>query len=579
MVVFTDGYDEPSTTYEANYRELVERAKRDGVTIYTIGIGTIDENILTNVANNTCGSYFHANVISDLKGVVDNVRDEAKDLVTDSNNDGICDYYTEEIKEGRLVLSNGSLELKGFDLNLNADGEPSDDWDGDGLKNGEELTIVTKFGKTYIEMKSNPFMQYTDFDEVNDYDEVKHGSDPMNYSLEKAPADSLMNSSAYAYESYADDMRYGTFNSYMIGYSSVISGVWNKQGLYRNLIVDYYSNYMTTNVVNSDKKLEWKKTIYDTFKQLLSDIGTNYALANDMNIMVSYINGCNSPDRINDYFNSKVARFLKELNKLSEDATQLRFEVNQNGKYVAKYITEEQTLIFAERLGNLSNAMVYVTSAVDLCDNINELIEIKANEKCFAGNMELLIKLQDSKISDLSMAAVEIRKILAEEYIGVIESIVGDFIKEGIEVADNVIWNIFAFNLPYVNLIAAVRDVSLVVTGVKEDVKQMYRMLCYSEMSLVYTDLFYSKISDSNNRYYNMSEMTDNYLTNIAQLRILGEEEQYDFYKNDGIFSGLVNLFNNSEEVRENTNASIKYIRKQANTLHLTLSNNMKYEV
>ena len=76
-----------------------------------------------------------------------------------------------------------------------------------------------------------------------------------------------------------------------------------------------------------------------------------------------------------------------------------------------------------------------------------------------------------------------------------------------------------------------------------------------------------------------MSEMTENYLTNIVQLRILGEEEQYDFYKNDEIFSGLVNLFNNSEEVRENTNASIKYIRKQANTLHLTLSNNMKYEV
>ena len=115
--------------------------------------------------------------------------------------------------------------------------------------------------------------------------------------------------------------------------------------------------------------------------------------------------------------------------------------------------------------------------------------------------------------------------------------------------------------------------------NVKEDVKQMYRMLCYSEMSLVYIDLFYSKISDSNNRYYNMSEMTENYLTNIAQLRILGEEEQYDFYKNDGIFSGLVNLFNNSEEVRENTNNSIKYIRKHANTLHLTLSNNIKYEV
>lgn len=504
---------------------------------------------------------------------------EAKDLVTDSNNDGICDYYTEEIKEGRLVLSNGSLELKGFDLNLNADGEPSDDWDGDGLKNGEELTIVTKFGKTYIEMKSNPFMQYTDFDEVNDYDEVKHGSDPMNYSLEKAPADSLMNSSAYAYESYANDMRYGTFNSYMIGYSSVISGVWNKQELYRNLIVDYYSNYMTTNVVNSDKKLEWKKTIYDAFKQLLPNIGTNYALANDMNIMASYINGCNSIDKINNYFESKVASFLKELNKLSEDATQLRFEVNKNGKYVAKYITEEQAVQLARKIGKLSDAMVFATSAVDLCDNINGLIEIKANEEYFAGNMDLLIKLENSNVHDLSNAAFETKGILAGKYIESVESIVDDFLMESIEFIDNVIWNFAAFKIPYVNLIAAVRNVSLAVTGVKEDVKQMYRMFCYSEMSLAYIDLFCSKISDSNNRYYNMSEMTENYLTNIAQLRILGEEEQYDFYKNDGIFSGLVNIFNNSEEVRENTNASIKYIRKHVNTLHLTLSNNMKYEV
>ena len=193
--------------------------------------------------------------------------------------------------------------------------------------------------------------------------------------------------------------------------------------------------------------------------------------------------------------------------------------------------------------------------------------------------MDLLIKLENSNVHDLSNAAFETKGILAEKYIESVESIVDDFLMESIEFIDNVIWNFAAFKIPYVNLIAAVRNVSLAVTGVKEDVKQMYRMFCYSEMSLAYIDLFCSKISDSNNRYYNMSEMTENYLTNIAQLRILGEEEQYDFYKNDGIFSGLVNIFNNSEEVRENTNASIKYIRKHVNTLHLTLSNNMKYEV
>ncbi|MFR2510790.1 MAG: hypothetical protein ACLS9K_00420 [Lachnospira eligens] len=65
--------------------------------------------------------------------------------------------------------------------------------------------------------------------------------------------------------------------------------------------------------------------------------------------MASYINGCNSIDKINNYFESKVASFLKELNKLSEDATQLRFEVNKNAKYVAKYITEEQAVQLARK--------------------------------------------------------------------------------------------------------------------------------------------------------------------------------------------------------------------------------------
>ena len=69
------------------------------------------------------------------------------------------------------------------------------------------------------------------------------------------------------------------------------------------------------------------------------------------------------------------------------------------------------------------------------------------------------------------------------------------------------------------------------------------------------------------------------YIPETLMNAVLELEKAYDFYKNDGIFSGLVNLFNNSEEVRENTNNSIKYIKRQANTLHLILSNNMKFEV
>ncbi len=42
MIVFTDGYDEPSTDYDAYYKNLVNTANEKDITIYTIGISTID---------------------------------------------------------------------------------------------------------------------------------------------------------------------------------------------------------------------------------------------------------------------------------------------------------------------------------------------------------------------------------------------------------------------------------------------------------------------------------------------------------------------------------------------------------
>ena len=68
----------------------------------------------------------------------------------DSNNDGINDYYTKLLKEGKLRLSNGSNELMGIDLNYNEDNQDpdkqdrvmSDDYDGDGIKNGDEIEII-----------------------------------------------------------------------------------------------------------------------------------------------------------------------------------------------------------------------------------------------------------------------------------------------------------------------------------------------------------------------------------------------------------------------------------------------------
>ncbi len=87
---------------------------------------------------------------------------------SDSNNDGISDYYSELIFSGDLVLSNGSKELCGIDFNYNADGDKSDDYDGDGVKNGDEISIVSKGGKTYISLRSDPTSSDTDGDGLSD---------------------------------------------------------------------------------------------------------------------------------------------------------------------------------------------------------------------------------------------------------------------------------------------------------------------------------------------------------------------------------------------------------------------------
>lgn len=39
VIVFTDGYDSLYTTYDADYRSIVDKAVENDICIYTIGIG------------------------------------------------------------------------------------------------------------------------------------------------------------------------------------------------------------------------------------------------------------------------------------------------------------------------------------------------------------------------------------------------------------------------------------------------------------------------------------------------------------------------------------------------------------
>lgn len=66
IIVFTDGYDEPSTTYATHYEEIINKAVENNIIIYTIGISTVDKALLENIAQETGGGYYYASVVTEL---------------------------------------------------------------------------------------------------------------------------------------------------------------------------------------------------------------------------------------------------------------------------------------------------------------------------------------------------------------------------------------------------------------------------------------------------------------------------------------------------------------------------------
>lgn len=97
----------------------------------------------------------------------------------DKNDDGIPDYYSMLFREGRITSSTGVKLFAGIDFDSNAD------YDGDGLKNGEEIQIVETLlprGKTYVcKIISNPLSADSDKDGFEDCNDKNSSSWDVSY--------------------------------------------------------------------------------------------------------------------------------------------------------------------------------------------------------------------------------------------------------------------------------------------------------------------------------------------------------------------------------------------------------------
>ena len=179
IIFLTDGED---TSVSYDYEELIKEAKKYNVTIFSIGMGDANKTLLQHIAEATGGKYYFADSVDmddtskgSLMYVFHDIEISTLDLETDSNDDGISDYHTRLMCEGRLRTGTGTWLFEGKTFE---EVQANDDFDNDGIKNGEEIPVAFDVAsqRTYLAMVSSP----TEAD--SDRDGIPDGRDPAPLS-------------------------------------------------------------------------------------------------------------------------------------------------------------------------------------------------------------------------------------------------------------------------------------------------------------------------------------------------------------------------------------------------------------
>ncbi|MCL2643117.1 MAG: VWA domain-containing protein [Candidatus Bathyarchaeota archaeon] len=132
IVLLTDGQNNAGITTP---NTPIQMAVDNGVIVYTIGVGSVNTGVLTNIATSTGGSYYGANNFSELSAIFARLQVEV-DLYKDTDGDGISDYHEKQIAVGNLRTGSGA-PLK----NYQTMDYTNPDSDGDGIPDGVEMEI------------------------------------------------------------------------------------------------------------------------------------------------------------------------------------------------------------------------------------------------------------------------------------------------------------------------------------------------------------------------------------------------------------------------------------------------------
>lgn len=558
MILLTDG---KSSDTVSNY---ADNASARNITIFTVGLGSnLDEDLLRDIATSTGGKYYHASVADDLYDIFDVIEDETIDYTTDSNDDGISDYYTQLIYEGKMPMAD---HLTGIDLSSSAD------YDGDGLKNGEEIEVITNGNRVYLKITSNPAMKHSDRDGIDDYAEVQNGTNPLKYTVEQAPVDYLTEDYNFYAPDVSDSYHEEWFGKFITDANALIHVVWNKPEIYRDIMVDYFVNYSKEDYLDDisfeatrTTMLNTLTTILGWFEPLKENGADYYDCFNKVIELIDLINGTtNKADLYLIYEQYEV--IVEQIAVLFPDNTVL---VQTRAVASAKVVSVNISKL-GKNVSKVCDGISYAVSALDLIDTIESFSAVSANNMAFEQNLDILQDIIDHSVDEYARsAAQDIKNQLEKDYTEEVKAVVADVAENAIPlIADKIM-----MSNPYTAAVVVVRNAIALITGINVDLKQQFQMYSYTELARATSRLFGNEVNENGYYYEAKTQGTDvdamlkRYLTHIAQMRILGEKMFCDWQEDDGV----IGWFTDNSDVEEIVDGVINSIIAKANALELNL--------
>ena len=155
------------------HSSVVSQAQAKDVMVYTVGLGSSSSSYFTSylkpLAEDTGAKFYLSSEATELASIYGDIKEKI-DLLTDNDNDGLIDYY-----EDNMVIFSGI----GYELDKN-----NADTDSDGLLDGVEVKTVTMFNDdgTKMTILGRVFSDPTKADSDNDGVEDKMDKYPLNSS-------------------------------------------------------------------------------------------------------------------------------------------------------------------------------------------------------------------------------------------------------------------------------------------------------------------------------------------------------------------------------------------------------------